>query len=48
MSGNDTTPKTIPHAFGVRPGIDLDKLNQLSDELEMRPVQRASRLPRQD
>jgi hypothetical protein len=26
--------KTIPHAFGFRPGIDLDKLNQLSDELE--------------
>lgn len=23
------TPKTIPHAFGFRPGIDLDKLNQL-------------------
>jgi hypothetical protein len=28
------TPKTIPHAFGFRPGIDLDKLNQLADELE--------------
>jgi len=27
-------PKTIPHAFGFRPGIDLDKLNQLTDELE--------------
>ena len=27
-------PKTIPHAFGFRPGIDLDKLNQLVDELE--------------
>jgi hypothetical protein len=27
-------PKTIPHAFGFRPGIDLDKLNELSDELE--------------
>jgi hypothetical protein len=27
-------PKTIPHTFGFRPGIDLDKLNQLSDELE--------------
>jgi hypothetical protein len=26
--------KTIPHAFGFRPGIDLDKLNQLVDELE--------------
>ena len=27
-------PKTIPHSFGFRPGIDLDKLNQLADELE--------------
>ena len=27
-------PKAIPHAFGFRPGIDLDKLNQLADELE--------------
>jgi hypothetical protein len=29
-----TVPKTIPHAFGFKPGIDLDKLNQLADELE--------------
>ncbi|HMK78112.1 MAG TPA: hypothetical protein VK438_00610 [Xanthobacteraceae bacterium] len=27
-------PKTIPHAFGFRAGIDLDKLSQLADELE--------------
>ncbi len=27
-------PRTIPHSFGFRPGIDLDKLNQLADELE--------------
>ena len=27
-------PKTIPHAVGFKPGIDLDKLNQLVDELE--------------
>ncbi len=26
-------PKTIPHSFGFRPGVDLDKLNQLADEL---------------
>lgn len=25
---------TRPHAYGFRPGIDLDKLNQLVDELE--------------
>ena len=29
-----SAPKTIPHAFGLRPGIDVDKLNQLVDELE--------------
>jgi hypothetical protein len=23
-----------PHAFGFRPGTDLDRLNQLADELE--------------
>jgi hypothetical protein len=23
-----------PHAFGFRPGIDLDRMNQLVDELE--------------
>jgi hypothetical protein len=23
-----------PHAFGVKPGIDLDRINQLVDELE--------------
>lgn len=27
-------PKTVPHSFGFKPGIDLDKLGQLSDELE--------------
>lgn len=26
--------KTVPHSYGFRPGIDLDKLNQLADELE--------------
>jgi hypothetical protein len=27
-------PKTMPHSFGLRPGVDLDKLGQLADELE--------------
>ena len=27
-------PRTIPHSFGFRPGVDLDKLNQLADDLE--------------
>ena len=26
--------ETLPHAFGFRPGIQLDKLGQLPDELE--------------
>ena len=35
MPPNDTpVPKTIPHSFGFRPGVDLDKLNQLADDLE--------------
>jgi hypothetical protein len=24
-----------PHAFGIRPGIDLDRINQLVDELHV-------------
>jgi hypothetical protein len=27
-------PRTLPHSFGLKPGIDLDKLGQLADELE--------------
>src|SRR5271156_5952733 len=27
-------PKVIPHSFGFRPGVDLDKLGQFADELE--------------
>jgi hypothetical protein len=23
-----------PHAFGLKPGIDLDRVNQLADEVE--------------
>jgi hypothetical protein len=30
--------KTRPHSFGFKPGIDLDKLNQLVDELEVESV----------
>jgi hypothetical protein len=26
-------PKTVPHSFGFSPGVDLDKLGQLADEL---------------
>ena len=31
-------PKTIPHSFGFRPGVDLDKLGQIVDELEAEGV----------
>jgi hypothetical protein len=30
----DPAPKTISHSFEFRPGINLDKLGQLADELE--------------
>ena len=26
--------KVKPHAFGFKPGVDVDRLNQLADELE--------------
>jgi hypothetical protein len=29
-----------PHAFGVKPGIDLDRINQLVDELEAQETAR--------
>jgi hypothetical protein len=29
-----------PHAFGARPGIDLDRMNQLVDELDAEEVLR--------
>jgi hypothetical protein len=31
-------PKTLPYSFGFVPGIDLDKLGQLADELEAEAV----------
>ena len=33
-SRRGAAPKTVPHSFGFRPGVDLDKLGQLADELE--------------
>jgi hypothetical protein len=36
--------KVRPHAFGFKPGVDLDRLNQLVDELEAE--ERARRLGR--
>ena len=34
MTRPDPAPKTVSHSFGFEPGIDLDKLGQLTDELE--------------
>ena len=36
--------KVEPHAFGFKPGVDVDRLNQLVDELEAEET--AKRLPR--
>jgi hypothetical protein len=38
--------RTIPHSFGFRPGIDLDKLGQLADELESEAFAAALAKPR--
>jgi hypothetical protein len=32
-----------PHAFGVKPGIDLDRMNQLGDEMESEELGRKLR-----
>ena len=37
--------KTRPHSFGFKPGIDLDKLNQLTDELEVESLAAKHRSP---
>ena len=34
LSRRHPVPKTISHSFAFKPGIDLDKLGQLADELE--------------
>ena len=37
MAGKSARPRDFevrPHAFGFKPGIDLDRVNQLADELE--------------
>ncbi len=38
-------PKTAPHSFGFKPGIDLDKLGQLADELEAEAFAAAAERP---
>lgn len=43
FAGRPHAPKTIPHSFGFRPGIDLDKLGQLADELEAQALAEKAR-----
>ncbi len=46
MAGKTPRPPRFevrPHAFGVRPGIDLDRMNQLVDELDAEDVARKIR-----
>jgi hypothetical protein len=43
MSGKPVAPprfKVRPHSLGFKPGIDLDRLNQLVDEIEAGEVSR--------
>lgn len=35
--------KVEPHAFGFAPGVDLDRLNQLADEIEAQETARSLR-----
>lgn len=34
MEGGETRFTVRPHAFNFKPGVDVDRLNQLADELE--------------
>jgi hypothetical protein len=43
MKGKPAPPARFevePHAFGFEPGVDLDRLNQLVDELEAEGIAR--------
>jgi len=43
LSGKSVRPPRFevrPHAFGFKPGVDLDRLNQLVDELEVQDTAR--------
>jgi len=40
-----SAPKVFSHSFGFKPGIDLDKLNQLVDELETETYAAAPLMP---
>jgi hypothetical protein len=43
IGGKPVPPKPFrvePHDFGFKPGVDLDRMNQLADELEVEEVAR--------
>ncbi len=46
MAGKAARPPRFdvrPHAFGFKPGVDLDRINQLADELEAEAAARKLR-----
>jgi hypothetical protein len=46
LAGRPAAPRPFevhPHAFGFKPGVDLDRMNQLVDELEAEEVVRKQR-----
>jgi hypothetical protein len=46
LAGKPVRPRRFevrPHAFGFKPGIDLDRMNQLVDELESEETARKLR-----
>jgi hypothetical protein len=47
LAGKAARPKHFevrPHSFGFKPGIDLDRINQLADELDSEETARKSSL----
>lgn len=47
-SGRTRSPRVVtrPHAFGFKAGVDLDRLNQLADELEAEAFASKHQAPR--
>lgn len=48
--GHDTQRRFAvrPHSFGFKPGVDLNRLNQLLDELEAEPMGDSTEIVRRD
>jgi len=45
-SPESNPPRKVPHAFGFPRGVDLDRLNQLADELEAAALAESLRVRR--